>query len=538
MVAPAATPQPAAQPAVPTAIAPIGAPAPAAATDAARQALEPVRQAIAARDFAGAQQALDRARQVNPNDPAIAVYENLIRNGLGQGQVNNTRSVIRTPIPGVTPLPTLAPTPSPTPEATPVSVAPAGSSDQASSSGGVAEKATDLLKNQNVLYGLYALGAVIVLLVLYAIFRKRKSSAAESSDIYEEPTPVPGTLSAVGGGGLDFSGNYDPLSGTSDSAFSPATDFSAMTDTGAGGAALGGAAMSAGAPEFTAFGFGDEDEESAPAKPAFTPRPAPTVDDDLPVSIHDDEPTAILPEAPMPVSNATPSGGVSFESLGLTPPEKPAASIPTAGSAPMGSPGTVNLDDIFGNQPLPGAGLPADDDNSQTLPTFVTSPGSERPEETVELPPRQPVPPVESEEKDLTISFDELFGSTSPSQPAVTAARAPEPAPAVPQSDQSIEDALAATLGAMQEQEPNAAPAPSAGSGASATPAGTESLDERTERMFHDQMEKARAAMAEKNWRQAVHVLSIASALHPENEEAKQMLREARTEKRKSEESV
>jgi DNA polymerase III delta prime subunit len=56
--------------------------------------------------------------------------------------------------------------------------------------------------------------------------------------------------------------------------------------------------------------------------------------------------------------------------------------------------------------------------------------------------------------------------------------------------------------------------------------------------MFSDQLDKARAAVAEKNWRQAVHFLSIASALHPEHEEAKQMLKDARAEKRKSEESV
>jgi hypothetical protein len=100
-----------------------------------------------------------------------------------------------------------------------------------------------------------------------------------------------------------------------------------------------------------------------------------------------------------------------------------------------------------------------------------------------------------------------------------------------------MDDALAATIGDMAsekpfDEQPTVIQPPESEGGS------TESLDERSERMFREQMDKARQAVGDKNWRQAVHFLSIASALHPENEEARQMLKEARTEKRKAEESV
>lgn len=167
----------------------------------------------------------------------------------------------------------------------------------------------------------------------------------------------------------------------------------------------------------------------------------------------------------------------------------------------------------------------------------------------METPPPGNQRPKPDEGSDTqSISFEELFGS--PDESSITApvapeselpALAPEPEPesppAQPASEDSVEDALAAALSAMAAESPDAAPAEAAPND-EAPALSTESLDDRTERMFGDQMEKARRAVAEKNWRQAVHVLSIASALHPENEEAKQMLKDARAEKRKSEESV
>lgn len=520
------------------------------------QAIEPVRQAIARRDYTAAQQALEQAKQSIPNDPAITVYENLIRTGMMQSATGRNDSVVRTPMPGVTPLPVVA-TPTVTPEPTPVPT-PVPTFDESASSGGAAgglvTQAQNLMKNDTIKYAVYGVGALIVLLILWLLFRKKKQPESDQS---EAETPVPGTLSAVGGldsMNTDFSSGFDPNAGSTDFGLG-----SAETDLSGGGAAGSDAA-----PDFTTFGL-DDDEEEKPAKPTFTPRPA-VEEDEGPLSLSDDdEPTAIISEplAPTepvepqePVAPAEPTGGVTFESLGLEPPSEPEpapgpANIAPSSSAPVSSDGEVNLDDIFGSQGFPGSQgqqespatpPPSDEDsNSQTMPTFVSKPDSENPEDSVEIPGKGQRQSSE-ESGDQTISFDELFGGNTPaSTPAVNAeSPAPEPTPESEApgttGEPSIEDALAATLGAMQAQDPDAAEAPPA---AAAADVGTgETLDERTERMFSDQMKKAHQAMESKDWRQAVHVLSIASALQPDNEEAKQMLRDARAEKRKAEESV
>jgi len=561
----AGTPAAADATAIPAAATPFAAAAPGAANAPATalpaapepnspawQALEPVRQAIAQRDYATAQQALQRAKQIVPNDPAIVVYDSLIRSGLNPETAVRQQNLIRTPIPGVTPLPIVTPAATPIPTATPATaeVQPnasanayqAATEEPGNASGAVA-KLKELWENPIAQYVVYGVVGLIVLLLLLRIFRKKKSVTVDHS---EQVTPVPGSLQALGGmddfsGGLsDSMGSFDPNAGAPGFDFSaPAeTDFSAMNDTGAGGAALGGSM--AAAPEFTAFGF--EEEEPQP-KPVTRPKPAPQLEDDSPVSLHDETPTVILHDTGLPPANAPEnlSGGsdVTFESLGLSSP----APKPAAPSAPAAAPGNVNLDDIFGDQGIGSSASPAaEDPNSQTMPTFVSAPGASNPEENIEVPPQNQRSTATSE-NDQSISFEELFGSTSTTTPAVNPTPAPAPptasaAPATSGSDLSIEDALAATLGAMQSASPDEKqePAPTA---ASATPSGgTETLDERTERMFREQMAKARQAVDAKDWKQAVHVLSIASALHPENEEARQMLRDARAEKRKSEESV
>jgi hypothetical protein len=60
-------------------------------------------------------------------------------------------------------------------------------------------------------------------------------------------------------------------------------------------------------------------------------------------------------------------------------------------------------------------------------------------------------------------------------------------------------------------------------------------VDERSERMFRDQCARAKEAMSKRNFKQAVHYLSIAAAIHPEDEEVRRLLREAREAKRKQE---
>lgn len=64
------------------------------------------------------------------------------------------------------------------------------------------------------------------------------------------------------------------------------------------------------------------------------------------------------------------------------------------------------------------------------------------------------------------------------------------------------------------------------------------SMDERTERMFREQCERAEKALSEKNWEQAVRYLSVAAAIRPEDAEVTQKLRHAREQKRRQEASV
>lgn len=508
----------------------------AAPSDAMRQqAFEPVRQAIANRDFTAAAQALEQARQQYPTDRAIVTFENAIRNGMAQGTAG-APPLIRTPAAGVTPLPQVQATPRPTPEPTPVP-ADTTSDEDAGYVAPSGNKLQNLTQEQPaVVYGAAAVLALAVIGGLIYFFKRRKATPPAAPSIYEDETPPPGSLPAVTPDQFDFSPGLGaselPPAAPADFSLSPAADFPAAEFTAFGetGAEPGAGMASPAAtemPEFTSFGLHEEEEQDQDARPAMPQRPAPAPDADAPLNLFgDDEPTVAIPAAPAPAPAEPDSVSLDFSDdtiqLPATPPPAPAK--PTT---PEYTSGPVNLDDIFGGP----TAAPADEDPADhTLPTFVSTPHVENPEDNVELPNQNMRPPA-ADDSDKTISFDQLFGGgdTTPQ---------PKPAPAPPPqpvSDMSIEDALAATLGAMQEHSPDDAPPPAAEPLDAST---SENLDERTERMFADQMTKARAAMDQEDWRQAIHVLSIASALHPENEEAKQMLRQARAERRKAEESV
>ncbi|MCX7624743.1 MAG: hypothetical protein N2Z21_00795 [Candidatus Sumerlaeaceae bacterium] len=66
-------------------------------------------------------------------------------------------------------------------------------------------------------------------------------------------------------------------------------------------------------------------------------------------------------------------------------------------------------------------------------------------------------------------------------------------------------------------------------------PSDQQKLDERSERMFREQLERGLRAFQEQNYKQAVHFLSIAAAIHPENQEVREKLRLARERKRQQE---
>lgn len=495
----------------------------APSSDMRQQAFDPVRQAIAARNFTAAAQALQNVRQQFPNDPAIVTFESAIRNGLAQGQAG-APPLIRTPAAGVTPLPQVQPTPEPTPAATPAPAeAPEDDSSAAvSSDTGIPASMKD---QPAIMYGAAAVLALAIIGGLIYFFRRKRATPPAAPSIYDDETPPPGSLPAVSPDQLDFSAGLDPLappapadlsapdfSPAPASAEFPTADFTAFPDTSAG----------AGATGFTSFGLDEDEEDEEAHRPAMPQRPAPAPDADVPLNLFgDDEPTVAMPAPPASPASEDVSLDFSDETVQLPAAPPP----PPSRTAPEYTEGPVNLDDIFGAP----SSAPADDASDHTMPTFVSTPHVD-PEENVEIP-NQNMRPEPAADSDVSISFDQLFGNTGSAPKAP-----PPPPPPQPASDMSIEDALAATLGAMQAQNPDDAPAPAAPQ-LDEAPA-SDNLDERTERMFADQMEKARAAMAEQDWRQAIHVLSIASALHPENDEARQMLRQAREERRKAEEGA
>jgi hypothetical protein len=111
------------------------------------------------------------------------------------------------------------------------------------------------------------------------------------------------------------------------------------------------------------------------------------------------------------------------------------------------------------------------------------------------------------------------------------------------QSDPALDVTKAPGADAAQAEKPGAAP-PEPGKQAAAdesfyvaspTPGVSGGqLDERSERMFREQYERGMRAMTDKNWKQAVHFLSIAAAIHPDSTEVRGKLREARDAKRKN----
>lgn len=549
-------------------MAPISPTAAPVSESGAQAIFEPVRQAIARQDYNAARTALDAIRQQNPNLPEIALYESLIERRQTQGQTIGAQSPLRTPRAGVTPAPTPVPTatpvPTPTPAPAPVATPAASTVDKAKA------QFEDLKDNPMALYGAIAAAVLILLGIIAMIMKGRRRRAAEASAPSsfahtEDYSGVDGELTAPGAEPLP---GITPAPLSTDYGFGTPSMSAYGTETEApmggaeplaGGSALGGA-MGAGMGSFTVPTFGIEEEEEAPPAPKPTYRPEPKPEDEGPVNLFGDEPPAPVaapaaeelpePHEPKAMGDSLESLGINFggmqeptatpvapddETRILPAQERPAApSNPTPTSNASVSPGTVNLEDIFGSQALPGE----EDANSQTLPTFVSTPGAENPEESRELP-KKPAAPAETPSDTQSISFEQLFGSPEASTPSAPVAPA-APATPTPTANFSIEDALAATLSDMNEGEPGEAPAEVAPTAAraEAAPAAAESLDERSERMFREQMDKARTAYNDQNWRQAVHFLSIASALHPENEEAKQMLKEARAEKRKAEESV
>ncbi len=95
-----------------------------------------------------------------------------------------------------------------------------------------------------------------------------------------------------------------------------------------------------------------------------------------------------------------------------------------------------------------------------------------------------------------------------------------------------------AGVAAPEEKETIASPKTTDKAAESAQPAAEgKKLDERSERMFLEQYQRGLRAFEEQNYKQAVHFLSIAAAIHPDNQEVREKLRLAREKKRQLESS-
>lgn len=247
------------------------------------------------------------------------------------------------------------------------------------------------------------------------------------------------------------------------------------------------------------------------------------------------------PKEPEPPSSAAFSDTVSFDDLGinLTPAEppvdKPAAPkalgadnqptgeatiaaphTPPTIAKPVSMEGAIDLQKLFGDSPSHNA--PAAQPDSE--------PSAPKPPEGIILPgagasSSQPSTP---KQEDTYGGAEDTFHSQDTISLGASATNIPSlgdlgPRHATPSPDMASTKTMAGTNEGAYGVTP---------------PPGTP-LDERSERMFREQYERARKAVHDKNWRQAVHYLSIAAAIHPENEEVREQLKQARNEKRRTE---
>lgn len=506
----------------------------AAATEQDQKDIQPVRDAMGTGNYDLAKQKLEEVKRSNPANPLIPNYTSILERRTGN-QSGPSVSPLRTPRANVTPFPSNEPaesvlaapaevTPAP---AIAVSPTDAAATDLASS------EDKSFLETQNGKYALYGGGGLLLLIIAGLLLKKRKGNEVyEDLDTSEPYTPVSESynvdpLAADPAFASEFpeaqesTSNYDPTASLSgdDSIFQldsspaiesvpPAATISSDSDnidlTGLGG--------------FTAFGSDDEESVSEAPKKPFTHFPETEDSSNDTVSIAPSTPSA--PPAPQETSDDT----VSFEALGINfggseepVKEEPIPPTPTSASpaADNSASDTVNIDDLLSSM-------------------FKSVDTKSEPEETVVIPPSPaPSQPAPAEEKSAD-PFASLFaGMDAPSETPTPSS----PEPAKPAA-KSLDELMAETIGIPMEAPTPASPAPVAENTAHLTPPATESIDERSARMFNEQMVKARTAVEEKNWKQAVHFLSIAAALQPGDEEAQSLLKQARHEKKLSEESV
>lgn len=169
--------------------------------------------------------------------------------------------------------------------------------------------------------------------------------------------------------------------------------------------------------------------------------------------------------------------------------------------------------------PQPVATIQLSDDTRLPLGAPAAADETLHGQETIRLAPSElPPPPT----REALVRMDNALSETQP-----MSGPGPSPAEDITRSVPPVSNRSETPL------PDNMTPLPDVESFYVSTGSGDKNVDERSERMFRDQCVRAKEAMTKRNFKQAVHYLSIAAAIHPEDEEVRGLLREAREAKRK-----
>ncbi|MCX6999510.1 MAG: hypothetical protein NT106_04330 [Candidatus Sumerlaeota bacterium] len=304
--------------------------------------------------------------------------------------------------------------------------------------------------------------------------------------------------------------------------------------------------------------------------------------------------TPEFPEEPQfekPLTPDIPSPPIEFDNMDVMSAPTMSAAPPMTEGKPQAPP-SISIEEALGfdfttdekpqEKEAPIAGpLEAMSSTSMDLETFLFSAASEEQSETVVATeqPHETRTEAPSSSQPMMESFDSLMfaGETGQETQLVsseeTRNKPPEMSPAASSPEERIVPTTLPTSPRISPEFPKSAPAAPVRAeesqrttGAEATPServfqelsleslgqvvaegerapkkgqgvppSRQKIEERNEVLFADQFKKGREAFEKKDWKKAVHYLSVASAIKPEVEELEEMLSVARQRKRAAE---
>ena len=512
----------------PPAPAPISAPR-ATAPGGMDSAIQQMRQAAGSADVEGLAQAIQQVEALNPAHPSLSVYRSILQNkrtsGAPSAKVEGaTASRIGTPRP--TPRPTPEPPPAVSEGAKPPSPPPSSSASSESSW-------TKYLLPAGIAV------AVLALLALAAKMLRRKKTTALAPAKAAMATPAP-PLPPPAPVNLLFDPSKDDA--LEQTIIPPTVDDKPLVQDVAQQFASNVSPSSGPTSPPPAFDI----PEDIPSGTSRTPSSF----DDLPTVIEmpgmfEEQQHQANQQSPPPSPLAEDNDFVSFQALGLHPheashkedsfiepprlnsidlPSNPedfsSARDETIAITPDNLMASITLDDIIETQNHMGeisqqAPLTDRDQSASGIPTMNL--GDDAMSETIPFqssPIPSPTIPMASLDDETIHGMDTLMINP----------------PETPDSSPALDDTQTYTTSPAVEPPPMPAGDNFYLSGG--TP-GTP--DERSEKMFREQLDKGLKAVGDRDWRQAVHYLSIAAAIHPEDEAVRTHLRGARDEKKRSE---